>query len=145
MNSLSNKFFSQFFNHLFQQNRTHNTAVSPSMQHHHSNNHHVTANMADTFSIDSSHYNDEQCGWSNCKPNKMQKLNSPKWFLFFLAVFSVSQSKFVFFFFQHIIYTLLKKNYTRLFSLSNITFLIRKNFRQIFLKNHKSLFTLVVR
>jgi len=64
------------------QARTFNTAVSPSS----------TRNAADTFSISSSHY-EESCGWSKCKPAKFQKMNSPKWFLFFLAVFSVSQSK----------------------------------------------------
>ena len=34
---------------------------------------------------------EQSCGWRKCKPKKLQKLNSPKWFLFFLAVFSVVQ------------------------------------------------------
>jgi len=33
----------------------------------------------------------QSCGWRKCKPKKLQKLNSPKWFLFFLAVFSIVQ------------------------------------------------------
>ncbi|XP_065641204.1 solute carrier organic anion transporter family member 4C1 [Hydra vulgaris] len=31
------------------------------------------------------------CGWNKFKPQKLQKLNNAKWFLFFLAVFSISQ------------------------------------------------------
>lgn len=64
------------------QARTFNTAASPPS----------ARDGTDTFSISSSHY-EENCGWSKCKPTKFQKMNSPKWFLFFLAVFSVSQSK----------------------------------------------------
>lgn len=47
----------------------------------------------DNASISSSRYDvmEQSCGWSKCKPKKLQKLNSPKWFLFFLAVFSVAQ------------------------------------------------------
>ena len=50
---------------------------------------------ADNISTASSRFDElmleQTCGWSKCKPEKLQKLNSPKWFLFFLAVFSVAQ------------------------------------------------------
>ena len=52
----------------------------------------------DNISLASSHYDElmfdqSTCGWSKCKPKKLQKLNSPKWFLFFLAVFSIAQGE----------------------------------------------------
>lgn len=34
-----------------------------------------------------------RCGWNKCKPNRLQKLNTPKWFLFFLVCYSAAQGK----------------------------------------------------
>ena len=36
-----------------------------------------------------------RCGWNKCKPNGLQKLNTPKWFLFFLVCYSAAQGMFV--------------------------------------------------
>ena len=34
-----------------------------------------------------------QCGWNKCKPDALQRLNTPKWFLFFLVCYSAAQGK----------------------------------------------------
>ena len=36
-----------------------------------------------------------RCGWNKCKPDGLQKLNTPKWFLFFLVCYSAAQGMFV--------------------------------------------------
>ena len=37
----------------------------------------------------------QSCGWHKFHPKKLQRLNNPKWFLFFLIVFSIAQGKLV--------------------------------------------------
>jgi len=36
-----------------------------------------------------------RCGWNKCKPDGLQKLNTPKWFLFFLVCYSAAQGMIV--------------------------------------------------
>lgn len=38
----------------------------------------------------------QSCGWHKFHPKKLQRLNNPKWFLFFLIVFSIAQGRFSF-------------------------------------------------
>ena len=61
--------------------------VSPAVSRRHSQegNSHIDFEVAS--------HSDLKCGWHHCKPNKLQRLNSPKWFLFFLVVFSMAQGK----------------------------------------------------
>ena len=35
----------------------------------------------------------DSCGWHKFYPKQLQRLNNPKWFLFFLIVFSLAQGK----------------------------------------------------
>lgn len=39
---------------------------------------------------------DSKCGWNKCKPDTLQRLNTPKWFLFFLVCFSAAQGEFLY-------------------------------------------------
>ena len=43
---------------------------------------------------------DTKCGWNKCKPEALQKLNTPKWFLFFLVCYSAAQGIYMNFTFE---------------------------------------------